>query len=71
MHACLLQIYNHVFTFIYLFIYCKLSSKIGHDYVRAMLFKQRPIFLYAYVMHSAISCFHVLQLPNDIQIADR
>jgi murein endopeptidase len=68
MHACLLQIYNHASL---LFIYCNLSSKIGHDHVRPMLFKQRPIFHHAYVMHSAISCFHVLELPNDIQTADR
>jgi hypothetical protein len=39
--------------------------------VRAMLFKQRPIFRHAYVMHSAISYFHILELPNDIQTADR
>jgi hypothetical protein len=51
--------------------YCNLSSKIGHDHVQAMLFKQRPIFHHAYVMHSAIFCFHVLKLPNDIQTADR
>jgi hypothetical protein len=55
---------------LYLF-YCNLSSKIGHDHVRAMLLKQRLIFHHAYVMHSAISWFHVLELPNDIQIADR
>jgi hypothetical protein len=40
MYACSLQIYNHVS---FLFIYCNLSSKIGHDHVRAMLFKQRPM----------------------------
>jgi hypothetical protein len=68
MHACSFQIYNHAFT---LFIYCNLSSKIGHDHVRAMFFKQRSIFQHAYVMHSAVSWFHVLELPNDIQIADR
>jgi hypothetical protein len=43
----------------------------GHDHVHAMLFKQRLIFCHAYVMHSAVSWFHVLELPNDIQIADR
>jgi hypothetical protein len=68
MHACSLQIYNHVSL---LFIYCNLSSKIRHDHVHAMLFIQRPIFRHAYVMHSAISWFHVLELPNDIQTADR
>jgi hypothetical protein len=68
MHACLLQIYKHASL---LFNYCNLSSKIGHDHVRAMLFRQRLIFRHAYVMHSAISWFHVLELPNDIQIADR
>jgi murein endopeptidase len=68
MHACLPQIYNHVPL---LFIYCNLSSKIGHDHVRAMLFKQRPIFHHAYVMHSAIPCLHVLKLPNDAQFAGR
>jgi murein endopeptidase len=68
MHACLLQINNHVSL---LLIYCNLSSKVGHDHVRAMLLKQRPIFRHAYIMHSAISCFHVLELPNDIQTADR
>jgi hypothetical protein len=48
-----------------------LPSKIGHDHVRAMLSNQRPIFCHAYVMHSAISWFRVLELPNDIQTADR
>jgi hypothetical protein len=55
MHTCLFQVYNHAFGLCILV----LSSKIGHDHVRAMLFKQRPIFHHAYVMHSAISCFHV------------
>jgi hypothetical protein len=55
---------------LYLF-YCNLSLKIGHDHVRAMLFKQRPIFRHAYVIHWAISWFHVLKFSNDIQIADR
>jgi hypothetical protein len=56
---------------LYLF-YCNLFTKIGHDHVRAMLFKQRPVFRHAYIMHSAISCFfHVLELSNDIQTADR
>jgi hypothetical protein len=36
-----------------------------------MLFRQRPIFHHDYIMHSAISYFHALELPNDIQIADR
>jgi hypothetical protein len=39
--------------------------------MHAMLFRLRPIFRHAYVMHSAISWFHVLEFPNDIQIADR
>jgi hypothetical protein len=68
MLACLLQIYNHVSL---LFIYCNLSSKIGHDHMYVMLFKLRPTFRHAYVMHSAISWFHVLELPNDFQTADR
>jgi hypothetical protein len=68
MHACLLQIYNHAFT---LFIFCNLSSKIGRDHVHAMLFIQRPIFHHDHVMHSAIFWFHVLELPNGIQTADR
>jgi hypothetical protein len=50
--------------------YCNLILKIGHDHVRAMLFKQRLIFRHAYVMHSVISWFHVLELPNVIQTAD-
>jgi hypothetical protein len=54
----------------YLF-YCNLSTKIGHDHVCAMLFRQRLIFCHGYVMHLAISWFHVLELPNDIQIADK
>jgi hypothetical protein len=32
----------------------------------AMLLTQRLIFHHAYVMHSAISYFHVSKLPNDI-----
>jgi hypothetical protein len=68
MRACLLQIYNHDSL---LFIYCNLSSKIGRDHVHAMLFIQRPIFRHAHVMHSAMLWFHVLELPNDIQTADR
>jgi hypothetical protein len=64
MRACLLHIYNHAFTLFVLF--CYLSSKIGRDHVRVTLFKQRPIFCHAYVIHSAISCFHVQKLPNDI-----
>jgi hypothetical protein len=67
MHACLLQVYNHAFTLCILI----LSSKIGHDHVLAMLFKQTLIFHYAYVMHSAISCFSCLELSNDVQTADR
>jgi hypothetical protein len=64
MHACLLHIYNHAFT---LFTFhCNLSLKISHDRVRATLFKQGPIFCHAYVMHSAISWFHVFKLSNDI-----
>jgi hypothetical protein len=57
MHACLFHIYNHAFT---LFVLnCYVSSRIGHDHVRATLFKQRPIIRDAYVIHLAISCFHV------------
>jgi hypothetical protein len=64
MHACLLRIYNHAFTlFIFIVIY---PQKISHVHVRAMMFKQRLIFCHAYIMHSAISWFHVLKLPNDI-----
>jgi hypothetical protein len=55
---------------LYLF-YCNLSSKIGHDHVCVMMFKLRTIFRHVYVMHSAISWFHVLEFPNDIQIVDR
>jgi hypothetical protein len=36
-----------------------------------ILFKQRPISHHAYVMHSAISCLHVLKFPNDVETADR
>jgi hypothetical protein len=64
MHACLLHIYNLAFTlFIFIVIYLQ---KIGHVHVQAMMFKQRPIFCHAHVMHSAISWFHVLKLSNDI-----
>jgi hypothetical protein len=49
-----------------IYFICCLSSKIGHDHIRATLFKQRPIFCHAYAIHSAIPCFHVLKLPNDI-----
>jgi hypothetical protein len=55
---------------LYLF-YCNLSLKNRSWSRAAMLFRQRPIFHHAYVMHSAISCLHVLELPNDVQIADR
>jgi hypothetical protein len=64
---CLFQVYNHVFTLHILIS----SSKIDHDHMRVMLSKQKPIFCHAYIMYSAISWFHVLKLPNDIQIADR
>jgi hypothetical protein len=64
MHACLLHIYSHAFT-LFIFI-CYLSSKIGRDHVQLTLFKQGLIFCHAYVIHSAISCFHVLKLPNGI-----
>jgi hypothetical protein len=64
MHACLLHISNYAVTlFVLIVIY---PRKIGHDHVQAMLFKQRLIFCHAYDIHSAISCFHVLKLPNDI-----
>jgi hypothetical protein len=64
MHACFFHIYNHAFTlFVLIVIY---PRKIGYDYVQATPFKQRSIFRHAYVMHSAISCFHVLKLPNGI-----
>jgi hypothetical protein len=57
MHACLFHIYNHAFT-LFALHHC-LSLRIGHGHVRATLFKQRPIIRHAYVIHSAISCFHV------------
>jgi hypothetical protein len=57
MHAGLFHIYNHAFYFIYVNYY--LSSRIGHDLVSVTLFKQRLIYRHAYIIHSAISCFHV------------
>jgi hypothetical protein len=57
MHAYLFHIYNHAFTLFALNHH--LFSRIGHDHVRATLFKQRPIIRHAYVIHSAISRFHV------------
>jgi hypothetical protein len=36
-----------------------------------MLLIQRSVYHHAYVMRSAISYFHVLKLPNDIQSVDR
>jgi hypothetical protein len=63
---CKFTIMLHLYLF-----YCNLSSKIGRDHVHAMLFIQRPIFCHAHVMHSAMFWFHVLELPNGIQTADR
>jgi hypothetical protein len=59
MHACLFHIYNHAFTLLVLFV--TYPQKIGRDHVRVMLLKQRPIFCHAYIIHSAISYFHVLK----------
>jgi hypothetical protein len=68
MHACLLPIYNHASP---LLIYYDLSLKIGHDHVLQCCLDKDRFFHHAYVMHSAISFLHVLELPNDIKIADR
>jgi hypothetical protein len=57
MHACLLHNYIHAFTlFVLILIYPRESVMIMYE---QRYFKQRPIFRHAYVIHSAISCFHV------------
>jgi hypothetical protein len=64
MHAFLLHIYNHSFTlFILIVVYPRKSVM---SMCEQYFFKQRPIFCHAYVMHSAMSWFHVLNLSNDI-----
>jgi hypothetical protein len=69
MHACLLHIYNHAFAlFIFIVIYLQKSVMTSRE---KSLLKQRPIFRHAYIMHSAIPCFHVLKFSNDIKIAGR
>jgi hypothetical protein len=54
MHACSFHIYDHALFYLF---YLLFIIKVGHDHVRATLFKQRPIFCHAYVINSAISCF--------------
>jgi hypothetical protein len=66
MHACLLHIYNHAFAlFIFIVIYLQKSVMTSRE---KSLLKQRLIFNHAYIMHLAISWFHVLKFPNDIKL---
>jgi hypothetical protein len=49
MHACLSHTYNHAFTLSILSVIY--PQKIGRDHAQVTLFKQRPIFCHAYVIH--------------------
>jgi hypothetical protein len=53
-----------IMLYLIYFIYC-LFSKIGHDHVRATLFKQGPIFV---MLTSSIRLYpvYVLKLPYDV-----
>jgi hypothetical protein len=61
MHARLLQIYDHASLLFNLSCFI-LDNR---SWIRTiMLFKYRPIFRHAYVIHSAVFCLHALSIPE-------